>query len=239
MNLTDLKELESYFADHFDTAFFPVLSEHYLLNGDLERAERVCEIGLDHDKDSVVGLFIYARVLMAKGDLKKAERCLKRVVDLDPGFFNGHVLLAEVQSTLGRSTAILKHRYDHILTVDPSNEMALRGMKSLNKKKVKKQRKRTTSQETGGPRKEAKPTPAKTPRPRKKAASPEAAALTELEISPQMATFTLVAVLKSQKLYEQALEVLAVMSHKPGADKKRMAEEKKSMMDFLKSREGD
>ena len=70
---------------------------------------------------------------------------------------------------------------------------------------------------------------------RKNPATAEAVVLSELEVSPKLATFTLVAVLKSQKLYEQALEVLAKMSSKHGVDKKRIAKEKKIIMDLLKS----
>ena len=47
----------------------------------------------------------------------------------------------------------------------------------------------------------------------------------ELKISPEIATFTLVAVLKSQHLYSEALDVLAVMSRKKGADKARIKDE--------------
>ena len=46
MDLTNLEHLEFYFADNFDTTLFPVLSEHYLLSEDLDRAGQVCEIGL-------------------------------------------------------------------------------------------------------------------------------------------------------------------------------------------------
>ena len=70
---------------------------------------------------------------------------------------------------------------------------------------------------------------------KKKPATAEAVALSELEVSPKLATFTLVTVLKSQKLYEQALAVLAKMSNKQGVDKKRIAKEKKIIMDLFKS----
>ena len=81
----------------------------------------------------------------------------------------------------------------------------------------------------------AKKSPTKKRAMRKKLVTDEAMALSELEVSPKLATFTLVAVLKSQKLYEQALEVLATMSSKHGVDKKRIAKEKKIIMDLLKS----
>ena len=107
MDLTNLEHLEFYFADNFDTTLFPVLSEHYLLSEDLDRAAQVCKIGLSHDKDSLPGLFLQARVHMARKDLKYAELCLKKIIELDPSFFNAYLLLAEVQSGLKRSQAIL------------------------------------------------------------------------------------------------------------------------------------
>ena len=51
----------------------------------------------------------------------------------------------------------------------------------------------------------------------------------ELKISPEIATFTLVAVLKSQHLYSEALDVLAVMSRKKGADKERIKDEREKL----------
>ena len=51
----------------------------------------------------------------------------------------------------------------------------------------------------------------------------------ELKISPEIATFTLVAVLESQHLYSEALDVLAVMSRKKGADKERIKDEREKL----------
>jgi len=51
----------------------------------------------------------------------------------------------------------------------------------------------------------------------------------ELKISPEIATFTLVAVLKSQHLYSEALDVLAVMSRKKGADKARIKDDREKL----------
>ena len=53
MNLTNLTELELYFADHFDTVLFPVLAEIYQEKGEYDRAKRVCEIGLEHHPNSI------------------------------------------------------------------------------------------------------------------------------------------------------------------------------------------
>ena len=247
MDLTNLEHLEFYFADNFDTTLFPVLSEHYLLSEDLDRAGQVCEIGLGYDKDSLPGLFLQARVLMARKDLQHAELCLKKIIDLDPSFFNAYLLLAEVQSVLKRSQAILMKCYNAILEMDPGNKRALQAIGKLKKKRSRKPRKKQQAAKAikPKPKKRAKKTlqkkqvakksPPKKRAMRKKPVTAEAVALSELEVSPKLATFTLVAVLKSQKLYEQALEVLATMSSKHGVDKKRIAKEKKIIMDLLKS----
>ncbi|MEE9166439.1 MAG: hypothetical protein V3U24_03120 [Candidatus Neomarinimicrobiota bacterium] len=58
--------------------------------------------------------------------------------------------------------------------------------------------------------------------------------LANLSISPRMATFTLMAILKSQKLYDQALDVLTAMSRKEGADTERIDRERKELLILLK-----
>ena len=55
----------------------------------------------------------------------------------------------------------------------------------------------------------------------------------ELKISPEIATFTLVAVLKSQHLYAEALDVLKVMSRKKGSDKDRIKKEREILSTLL------
>ena len=136
MDLTNLEHLEFYFANNFDTTLFPVLSEHYLLSEDLDRAGQVCEIGLGYNEDSLSGLFLQARVLMARKDLQHAEPFLKKVIALDPSFFNAYLLLAEVQSGLKRSQAILMKCYSAILEMDPGNELALQAIGKLKKKET-------------------------------------------------------------------------------------------------------
>ena len=42
IDLKDKTALEFHFADHFDTALFPVLADIYLQTGDLRRAKKVC-----------------------------------------------------------------------------------------------------------------------------------------------------------------------------------------------------
>lgn len=205
LDLTDLKALEFYFADHFDTLLFPVLAEHYLLRNEFSRAHKVSEIGLSHHPEFVPGLFIQARIYLEEGDLNSAEKTLKKILTMDPGHYQAHHLLADVQTKLGRAPSTLRRRYKKILEIYPGDERAREGLE--------------------------KPISKEPP----KAESPEN--LLGLSISPKLATFTLMAILKSQKLYDQALGVLSVMSGKEGADIKRIERERKELLRLLKVEE--
>ena len=55
LDLTNKKLLETKFADDFATPFYPILADMYLLEGDLTRAKKVCEVGLNHDSTNVDG----------------------------------------------------------------------------------------------------------------------------------------------------------------------------------------
>ena len=109
MNYKNRQELEEYFAENFHSELFPILSEHYLLDGDLDRAERVCDIGLRLNEHSILGLFLKSRILMAKKDFISAEQFLKKIILADSGFLNALLLMLDVQSKLNKSKGIKKH----------------------------------------------------------------------------------------------------------------------------------
>ena len=76
--------LESKFAEDFASPFFPILADMYLLEGDLSRARKVCEVGLDHDSTNIDGKFVYAKVALAEEKFTAAEKWLKKVVAENP-----------------------------------------------------------------------------------------------------------------------------------------------------------
>ena len=59
-----------------------------------------------------------------------------------------------------------------------------------------------------------------------------------LNVSARLATSTLVAVLKNQGLFEQALDVLDVLEQK-GDNKKKVDQERKSIQTLLKNTQED
>jgi tetratricopeptide (TPR) repeat protein len=222
MNLTNLTELELYFADHFNTVLFPVLAEIYQDKAEYDRAKRVCEIGLEHHPNSIDGQFILSQAELGLGNLSAAEKWMKKVLTQIPDHRNAATSLPMVQEQLDRSPTTLKTSWKRAQEIDPGNQFAkdfLSDKKTKTKPKPKK-------------KKEKKPSVSTIPHIPKKDKSkkplPKDLSVEGVAISPRLATMTLVNVLKGQGLYHQALEVLDILEEK-GEDKKRIDGERKAI----------
>ena len=203
MDITNQTELELYFADHFDTILFPVLAEIYQSKAEYDRAKRVCEIGLEHHPNSVEGQFILSQAEMALGNLIVAEKWLKKVLDMVPTHQPAAAALPVLQEQLGRSKNTLTDSWKRAQDVDPSNQFATDFL-SLKTTKNKKD----------------------------KEAIPADIMIEKASISPRLATFTLVHVLKGQGLYQRALDVLDILDQK-GENKKQIEVERQSIQSLL------
>tara|TARA_B100001250_G_C19806768_1_gene793696 strand:+ start:1907 stop:2623 length:717 start_codon:yes stop_codon:yes gene_type:complete len=214
MNLKNQIELELYFADHFDTILFPVLAELYLKQNDLKRARKVCDIGLKHHQNDSAGLFILAQIERLEGNLKEAETALEQVLLFSDDHLAAAEMLCEIQTVLGRASNRLLKSWKHVLELDLENETAQAFIKKVelgddkkSKKKIMKPKKETKSQ-TIPKKTDLPPEPKVVPR------SLLDQQTEPLEVSSRLATFTLVAVLKNQGLFDQALEVLDALEEK-------------------------
>lgn len=226
MNLTNLTELELYFADHFDTVLFPVLAEIYQDKGEYDRAKRVCEIGLEHHPNSIDGQFILSQAELGLGNLTGAEKWIKKVLTQIPDHKNAATSLPMVQEQLDRSPTTLKTSWKRAQEVDPDNQFAkdfLSEKKTKPKPKPKKKKEKKSSVST---------IPHIPVKDKSKKPLPKDLSVEGVAISPRLATMTLVNVLKGQGLYHQALEVLDILEEK-GEDKKRIAEERKAIKSEL------
>ena len=206
MDLKNLTELELYFSNHFDTVLFPVLAEIYQTKGEYDRAKRVCEIGLGHNPDCLDGYYILSQAEMGLGNLSMAEKWMKKVLNQDPSHKSAASGLPMVQEQLKRSVVTLNSSWKKALKVDPNNQFAKDYLNS------KKNKKNTVLKKTN----KEKP-----PKKNKKDLNIE-----NVTISPRLATFTLVRVLKSQGLYYQALDILDILAER-GENKKKIAKERK------------
>ncbi len=298
MNLKNKSELEKYFADHFDTILFPVLADIYKTEGDLTRARKVCEIGLEYHPNNVDGSFVLAEINQSAGDLLVAEKLLKNVIAIEPNHYRAALNLAKIQLKLQRAPDSISKLWLKIAKIDPTHPEAKTSVKkSLSKKhdpsiekelvdskKLKKEfdklKQNLETAPTSGPEKKPQAKSVVKPKPETKAepkakpkvkpkAKPKAKqALTEtpqksiqneekilgpkppsikpqkiseeelqsLDISPRMATFTMVNVLKKQKLYQQAIAVLSLLEEK-GADPALISQERQNLQKLIKDSE--
>ena len=214
MNLNNQSELEAYFADNFDTVLFPVLADMYLQKRDIERARKVCDIGLGYHPDHVDGKFILAMVELEIGNEREAEKLLKDVVLSGTDHLQAAFQLAVVQQSLGRAESTLQKSWNKVIDLDPENREAKSILTIIEKgekptktiKRSKSKNSRKSSKKDEGP---------------------------QLAISPRIATFTMVNVLKNQKLFYQALDVLDILVTK-GADPVKIEQEREAIKDLIK-----
>ena len=222
MNLNNQAELETYFADNFDTVLFPILADMYLQSRDLVRARKVCEIGLGYHPDHVDGRFILAMIELEIGNERESEKLLKEVVKSGTDHLQAAFQLAIVQQSLGRAESTLQKSWNKVLDLDPENREAKSILSILGKQEIPKKvikRKKISKKSTGKKTKT---------RSAKKTEGPQ------LAISPRIATFTMVNVLKNQNLYHQALDVLDILVTK-GADAEKIEAERVTIKELLKT----
>lgn len=221
MNLNNQSELEAYFADNFDTVLFPVLADMYLQKRDIERARKVCDIGLGYHPDHVDGKFILAMVELEIGNEREAEKLLKDVVLSGTDHLQAAFQLAVVQQSLGRAESTLQKSWNKVIDLDPENREAKSILTIIEKgEKPTKTIKRSKSKNSRKSSKRRKSSSKKDEGP-------------QLAISPRIATFTMVNVLKNQKLFYQALDVLDILVTK-NADPVKIEQEREAIKDLIK-----
>tara|TARA_X000000950_G_scaffold4741_1_gene4906 strand:- start:1975 stop:2691 length:717 start_codon:yes stop_codon:yes gene_type:complete len=214
MDLDSQIELEIYFADHFDTILFPVLADLYLKNNELDRARKVCEIGLKHHKNDSAGLFVLANIEKTEGNLKEAEKILEHVLLYAADHLSAAIQLCEIQTVLGRAKSRLLKSWKYVLSLDSSHQTAKKFFeKNAGTEIVNQNVKKSISKQ-----KKIKIQPFEKKKSIVKKVAPPSVTIDEyadpLKVSPRLATFTLVSVLKNQGLFSQALDVLDALEKK-------------------------
>ena len=205
IDLTDKKLLETKFAEDFATPLYPILADIYLLEGDLTRAKKVCEVGLNHDSTNVDGKYILGKVSVAENKLILAEKWLKQVVNENPAHFTALRLLINVEIQLKRSVKTIRAYISRLLQFIPCDEECLQWLSEINALGVLDES--NVCPDSNGVTKNITTNSVK-----QKTAEPIIEK--SYEIVESMATFTMVRVLKSQKHFHQALAVLAILKAK-------------------------
>ena len=217
IDILDKKMLESTFADDFASPYYPILAELYLQEGDLSRARRVCEIGLDHDSKNTDGKFIFAKVKMAEEKFTVAEKWLKKVVDENPAHFNALRMLIRLEFQLSRSQKTIQNYINRILQFLPEDAECMEWLKNIQ------------ALETVEP----PPRPTET-KPEKNSSikSPKPDTEKKYKIEKAMATLTMAQVLESQRHYHEALAVIDVLESN-GQDSSQIAQKKEKILQHI------
>ena len=215
IDITNKKALEEAFAENFASPYYPVLANLYLQEGDLARAKKVCEVGLEHNGSNIDGKFILAKIALAENKLTIAEKWLKLVVFENQAHFRALRLLINIEFQLKRSHNTIRGYVLKLLQYLPDDAEALHWLSELG---VKHEKPRESKEE--GKSEHIKNTAEDTPAIANPSSNLHNTDTYSLE--PSMATFTMVQVLKSQKHYNQAILVLNMLESK-GKDPEKIA----------------
>ena len=124
MDLKNKSELEQYFAENFDTVFFPLLADIYKNENDLNRARKVCEIGLEYHPSNIPGAFILAEINQAQGNLTQAEKYYKHILNNCPWHYRALVNLVKIETELNRSDDTIAKLWTRIVRINPTHTEA-------------------------------------------------------------------------------------------------------------------
>ena len=117
-------ELEEIFAQNFGSPLFPKLSNYYIDDGDLERARKVCELGLKVLPDNMDGLHILAKIEILENQSSRAERILKEAHNNNKASIEMTELLVKIRDSLKRSKLETQKIINSLLIVAPDNSFA-------------------------------------------------------------------------------------------------------------------
>jgi len=209
LNIKNKKDLEEYFANDFASPIFPVLADLYLIEGDLKRAKKVCELGIQSNPNVIDGKYVLAKIELNEDRLIPAEKLLQEVVYNNPAHFNSIRLLIDTKIKLKRSSKIIQNYIMKILRFLPNDIQCIKWLDMISKTdsisiKTNLVKKTENTTKKSFPSKKIKDT---------------------YNIDGSMATFSMVQILKSQKHYVQALNVLDSLIEK-GESKEKLEKEK-------------
>ena len=178
------KELEHIFANDFQSSVFPVLAQKYFSSKEYKKAEQVCEIGLTHDKNNLIGKYILAKTYLINNQILKAEKLLKGIIVMDQNNFNALLTLIEVQKTLNRSSNSIKKLINRANNILPENKMIKQLYRSKN---IETKKNKTTKKE------------------------PIRKTNNNINIDHKMATKTMYLLMLQQSKYDIAKKILEIM----------------------------
>ena len=212
ISINNKKELELMFANDFSTPYFPVLAEIYMQGGDIKRAKLVCDIGLQNAPENNCGKFLLAKIALIEEKTLIAEKWLKQVVIENPLNFNALRMLIRIEMLLNRSPKTIIPYIKRILDYIPNDFESTEALNIMyNTSNVRPRKDNNLKKQKN------KPNTAYTKNNKK-----------IFLIKPTMATLSMVKILKNQKHYLQALEIIKILESKK-SDTKELQQEKEDI----------
>jgi len=197
----DMKKLEKIFSNNFESLSYTVLGNEYIQKNDLARAFTVLQIGQENSPDDLVGKYLLAKVYLLKNQIKKSKELLNEVLDLFPLHLKARLLIIEILKKEKRDHSDLAHHIGLLQEHFPNHGAP---KKNIIPNVEQEAQIATPSVERADKKKEPKP---------------------QFSINDNMATFTLVNILTTQKHFSEALEVLDILE-KRGKDLKKIKEKR-------------
>jgi len=103
-----VSNLESMFAEDFNAPIFPILAKYYLDKSLINKALKVCEIGLEKNPNNNLGKYILSQIYILDNNLIKSEKLLISVVKYQPCNAKAIITLIKLKISLGRSKNIIR-----------------------------------------------------------------------------------------------------------------------------------
>ena len=187
----DLSKIEQVFSENFSSSIYLILVSEYLKNNDVGRAETVLKIGREHYPDSILGKYLLAKTYLLKDEIDKSQSLLSSILKDFPVHFKARKLLIEIfrkkndHKNIDKNVVLLQKYFPNQLSSSDITSNEVLENKSYKADKF----------ETEKAVEEFKEKP-------------------KVKISKNMATFTFVDILISQKHYSEALVALDMLEKK-------------------------
>ena len=117
-------ELENIFANNFKTPKFLALAQIYFKSNDLERATKVCEIGLNEHSKNLDARYMLAKIYLLNNQINKSEQFLSKSLNDNLISIKMLRLFIEIRDSLNRSKNETKKIVDILLKNESDNAFA-------------------------------------------------------------------------------------------------------------------
>lgn len=212
-NNFDIKVLENIFSENFDSPIYSILVEEYLKLGDLDRANTVCNMGLENNPEDLAGKYFLAKILFFQNNLSESKTLLNQILEKLPIHLNARQLIIKILKEDQNEPELLTHvqkLQEYFPNIGAANLSSSESKEDLNNSEASADiaDSETTRDEVGRPKE-------------------------SFVVSKNMATFTFVDILIDQKHYSEALVILDILEKK-GKQKKKIKEKRENIKKRMK-----